>query len=387
MLRVWPIGAPRLSFTGVHPVDAAPANLLFASMPMLSQSAHPCVRFGVPLAAIMTMVAACSSTATDEDPNRFGGSDLEDAEEQDGTSGGGAGQDDGDGTDEDEDDGADDSGSSGEPEPAGDGGDGAPPLSAGCPDEWPRGWVFCEDFEALDDPLDSFSQYASAEGAFAIDPGVGAMRADYRQGVQEAGWVLVSFGDSPLAHEGGTTHAAGEHFEEVFWRVKVKHEKGWPGIGPGMLGRASAFAGEDWSEALVAQLQSAGTATTLEAVPLSCVSGESVDCAGFNDHASLRELDTIAGKTELFSGELAGEWHCVEAHVRLNVPGAADGVFEFWVDGELENGRTDVDWRGYWGEYGLNAVTLENFWPGGATADLTRWMDDIVVSTERIGCD
>ncbi|MBL4689201.1 MAG: hypothetical protein JKY37_31705 [Nannocystaceae bacterium] len=264
---------------------------------------------------------------------------------------------------------------------------GAPPLPAGCPDEWPNGWVFCEDFETLDDPLDSFSQYASADGALAIDARAGALRADYREGVEEAGWVLVSFGASPVAHEGGTTHASEARFEEIYWRVKVKHELGWPDVGPGVFGRASAFAGEDWSEALVAELRSSAGETTLEAVPLTCVNGEAVFCDGYNDASSLEELDKIVGKTPLFSSKLSGEWHCVEAHVRLNERGVADGVFEFWIDDELQNSRVNIVWRGDWAEYGLNAVTLDNFWPGGARADLTRWMDDVVVSTEPIGCD
>ncbi|MEM6997094.1 MAG: hypothetical protein AAF721_41705 [Myxococcota bacterium] len=357
-------------------------------MPVRSILAPRGATYGVssPLAALLLLAVGCSSTAVENDvePGEVGGGMA--AEDDSGYV--------------DDDDGAGETGGTGEDEPPSgstggpdeppsmdDAGDGAPPLSAGCPEDWPRGWVFCEDFEALDDPLDSFSQYAGDDGAFKIDEGVGAMRAHYTAGDETAGWVLISFGASPIDHGGGTTHAGEEQFDEVYWRVKVKHELGWPDVGPGLLGRASAFATEDWAEALVAQLQSSGNATTLEAVPLTCIADESVACAGFNDRAALQELDTINGETEIFSSALSGEWHCIEAHVRLNEPGAADGVFEFWIDGKRENGRDDIDWRGAWGDYGLNGVTLENFWPGGATADLTRWMDDVVVSREPIGCD
>ena len=94
----------------------------------------------------------------------------------------------------------------------------------------------------------------------------------------------------------------------------------------------------------------------------------------------------MAGRTALFSAEQAGEWRCVEAHVKLNTPGIADGLFEFWVDGNLEASTGAVDWRGEWSEFGMNLLTLENFWVGGAPADLDRWFDDLVIATSPIGC-
>ena len=336
------------------------------------------------------LLAACSSTATDDLQTSAPAGDGFDTDAHGGDDTGGVGEDDGtpgeSGGGDDDDDDSD--GSTGDPDPGGDdrGDGGAPPLPPGCPEELPEGWVFCEDFSDLEAPLDAFSEYAG-EGAFAIDKDWGAMRADYRKGVEEAGWVLVGFGTSPIPHDGGTTHADNQVFDEVYWRVKVKHQLGWPDIGPGWLGRATSFATDEWAQALVAQLRSAGQTTRLEAVPFTCVSGESVMCDGYDDKAALETLETVVGETELFSSDLSGEWHCVEAHVRLNTPGQADGVFEFWVDDNLEGVDDDIDWRGAWGEFGLNAVMLENFWPGGATADLSRWMDDIVVSTKPIGCE
>lgn len=345
---------------------------------------HPSVR----LAGVLLLLAACSSTATDDlQTSTSVGDGLGTDGAAEGTGALGDDDDGAGGTAGDDDDDDEPGGSTGDPNVPDDDGDGGePPLEPGCPDEWPRGWVFCEDFTDLEAPLQAFSEYAS-EGAFDIDPDYRAMRADYRKGIEDAGWVLIGFGTSPIPHEGGVTHADDQTFEEIYWRVKIKHELGWPDIGPGWLGRATSFATDDWAQALVAQLRSAGQSTQLEAVPFTCVNGESVMCDGYDDMAALETLETVVGETELFSSELSGQWHCVEAHVRLNTPGQSDGVFEFWVDENLEGVDDTIDWRGAWGEFGLNAVMLENFWPGGATKNLSRWMDDIVVSTEPIGCD
>jgi len=271
-----------------------------------------------------------------------------------------------------------------------DDGGGAGPMvkSSGgaCPDSWPAAWLFCEDFEELTDPVKAFSEYASADGAFVIDRPLGAMRADYREGEEEAGWVLVAFGDSPIDH-GGTTYAPQEHFEEIYWRVNVLHQPGWPDVGPGWLSRATAFASDGWAEALVGHVRSHGKETTLEAAALTCVRDELVECDVYNDQTAFEPLEPVAGSTKVASSQRAGQWQCIEGHIKLNTLAAQDGVFEFWVDDHLENARTDLDWRGKWDGYGLNAITLHNFWPGGAPGDVSRWMDDIVVSTERIGCD
>ena len=62
---------------------------------------------------------------------------------------------------------------------------------------------------------------------------------------------------------------------------------------------------------------------------------------------------------------------------RLNTPGVSDGVFEFWVDDELQNSSHDLDWRGTWTEYGLNLVTVQNSGtaarPGSPRVGSTTW--------------
>lgn len=271
-----------------------------------------------------------------------------------------------------------------------------PPIDEGpyalCPKELPEGWIFCEDFEELGDPADVFFDFQDGDGAFGPSydggaSGLGAMRATYREGVEAAGFFSISFGANPINEAGRTGYAEDESFEEIYWRFRVRTQVGWPNAGPHALSRVSAFAQEDWGQAMVAALTSDGDAVNLLGRGQSCVDAGNVECTGVDDETELQPLGSLQGFTPVFSGERGGQWQCVEAHVRLNTPGAADGVFEFWVDDTLEATSSSLDWRGDWSAFGLNLLSIENFWLGGAPADLDRWIDDVVISTEPIGCD
>jgi hypothetical protein len=265
---------------------------------------------------------------------------------------------------------------------------GAPPDSGNystCPDPLPEGWIFCEDFENTLDPADVFFEYQDAEGSFVLVSDRGAsgtrsMRASYRTGLENAGWVSVAFGRNPIIYGASPQYEDTGDFTEIYWRVRVKMEEGWPDVAPYKLTRATAFAMEDWSQAMIAHVWSDGGGLALVGDPASCVVDGQVLCSGYNDFNGLSWLGQMPGYTPLFSSGLSGSWHCVEAHVALNTPGVVDGVFEFWVDGELQAARYDLDWRGTWTDYGLNLVSVENFWNGGAPADLERWIDDLAIA-------
>lgn len=81
-----------------------------------------------------------------------------------------------------------------------------------------------------------------------------------------------------------------------------------------------------------------------------------------------------------------GRWVCLELTQRLNTPGEADGEMAFWVDGELAHRQTGMQWRDV-AELGLNKAWLQHYIAGGDAEQSNRiWFDDVVVSTERIGC-
>ena len=73
--------------------------------------------------------------------------------------------------------------------------------------------------------------------------------------------------------------------------------------------------------------------------------------------------------------------------MKLNSPGAADGLFEYWIDDRLEAQRPALNWIGDYRDYGINAVYLEQYWTSVPfTLVQQRYWDNFVVSTGRIGC-
>lgn len=344
--------------------------------------------------ALTLALSACSTTGSDDLEGE--GSGLDDPYEE--STAGGTGSAGGDSNGED-DSPADygttsggaatgvDEGSTGGEEP--DSG-GAPGEFSGCPDRLPESWIFCEDFEDMVDPADVFFEYQSQDGAFVVvddqaASGKYSMRASYRAMVEGAGWLSVAFGQNPIVTGERPQYAAASQFDEIYWRMRIRTQPGWPNVGPHKLTRLTAVADPDWSQAMVAHLWSNGDDVVLAGDAASCVVDSEIACMGFGD-ASLQSLGLLTGETPLFSDLYAGQWHCVEGHVKLNTPGAGDGVFEFWVDDELEASRSDLDWRGDWTEYGINMISIENFWTGGAPQDLDRWIDDVVISSAPIGC-
>lgn len=82
-----------------------------------------------------------------------------------------------------------------------------------------------------------------------------------------------------------------------------------------------------------------------------------------------------------------GEWFCLELMMRANTPGDNDGVMRYWIDDELGHERADMNWRST-SELGLNYAIVQHYIANGDTDHSQRaWFDDVVVSTERIGCD
>jgi hypothetical protein len=345
-----------------------------------------CLRLGL-CAAPLLPLASCSSPA--DDTPAVSGQGVESSGDR-GTDDGVAESESSDfdstSTGEDDEDDSDTTGSS----------TGVPPgPSAGyaeCPDALPEAWVLCEDFEAIEDPTKTFFEFQDGDGAFVLGQGDAAsgtrsMRTKYREGVEGSGWLSVAIGRNPVVYGDRPNAAAGGDFTEIYWRFRVKTQAGWPDIGLGHLTSATVLASSEWTQAMVARLRSDGDNVVLLAEPTTCIEGGAVSCTGFEDAMGQKHLGGLVGAMPIFSQAAADEWHCVEAHVVLNTPGLADGVFEFWVDDTLENGAYQLDWRGTWAEYGINLVTLENFWPGGAPADLERAVDDLVISTAPIGCE
>lgn len=253
-----------------------------------------------------------------------------------------------------------------------------------CPDPLPASWIFCDDFESSDPVADRYFEFGDDDGDFArvateSMSGSHSMETIFQASEVGAGGMKVTFGHNPI----GTQYRTSEDFDDIYWRMYLKNQAGWTGS-PAKLSRATVFAASDWSQAMIAHLWSSDD--VLLGDPAGCVSGGSVQCSGYNDFANLQWLGQMPGTTPIFSTAASGVWRCIEGHARLNTPGSADGVFEFWIDGQLQNQRTDLDWRGTYTAYGINAVFFENYWNSGSPVEQRRYFDDIVIATEQIGC-
>lgn len=202
----------------------------------------------------------------------------------------------------------------------------------------------------------------------------------YEKGQRGVGNRKVFFGDSPT----GKVVRRGERFDDVYWRLYVKHQHGWTGGGPAKLSRATSIVSPRWAQAMIAHVWSSGEALTLD--PASGVRGDRVVTTQYNDFDNLHWLgNKPASAFQLHSAAEAGRWVCVEARARLNTPGQKDGLNQLWIDGRLEAERKGLDWRGTYTGHGINAVFVETYWNQGSPVTQSRWIDNLVISTRPIG--
>ncbi len=259
------------------------------------------------------------------------------------------------------------------------------------------GWIWCDDFEQ--DRMSRYFEYHDAGGRFVRKGGSGlkgstGMRTRWNRGDREAGFLHLAFGKTPQAQFRPVDDGA-KVYREVYWRMYLKHQDGWVGGGADKLSRAINLASSNsYAEAVFAHVWSgnSGSATS-NYLRIDPASGRdesgNLRTTSYNDFPNMRWLGAATGRTPIFDAAHVGKWYCVEAHVRLNSAGASDGFFELWVDGVAEAQRSGLNFVGS-AAYGINAVYFENFWNGvngaGAVADQERYFDNIVVSTQRIGC-
>ncbi len=253
-------------------------------------------------------------------------------------------------------------------------------------------WIFCDDFEKAG-PLVApgrYFEYDDNKGDFKPTAGAGlqgstGMRAVWQTGEMDAGSIKLGFGRAP-----GTYFSKGirtdTDFREVYYRVFMRLQKGWQG-NPYKLSRATVIAKTDWSQAMIAHLWG-DQGERLQLDPASCADVLGlIKCSGYNDFTNIKWIGAKAGTTPLYNGSYDDKWLCIEAHVRLNDAGKANGVHEFWIGDTLEARREGLDFLGAYKDYGINAVLFENYWNSGSPKPQERYLDNVVVSTQRIGCN
>jgi hypothetical protein len=212
-----------------------------------------------------------------------------------------------------------------------------------------------------------------------------SLRAKYQSGEVSAGGFKKSFGRTPSSYIGKHAAHPNEDFREIYWRFYLKMQAGWEGY-PAKVCRATIMAKADWSQAMIAHLWSGSNSPYLVLDPASGVDVRgNLVTQGYNDFSHLKWLGIKRGVSAIFSAEESGRWRCIEAHVKLDDPGKNNGVFEFWVDGNLEARSTGLAWVKTWDDYGINCLFFANYWNNGSPKEQERYFDDLVIATERIG--
>jgi hypothetical protein len=81
------------------------------------------------------------------------------------------------------------------------------------------------------------------------------------------------------------------------------------------------------------------------------------------------------------------QWYCLEQHVKMNTPGAQDGVLRAWIDDVPAFEKRDLYLRD------TPVIKIEKIWMNvyhGGTAkavkDLDLYIDNVVIARRRIGC-
>ena len=253
-------------------------------------------------------------------------------------------------------------------------------------------WLFCDDFQSAGPMIAEgrYFEYGDSGGDFVPADDIGldnsrGMLVRWHAGDVGVGGFKLAFGRNPNTYMNSTIRND-QDFREIYYRMYLRHQPGWQG-NPAKLSRATVFSSKtDWSQAMITHLWSDNSGHLL-VDPASCVSGATVVCQGFNDFEYLQWLGFSSGTSPIFSTEDAGNWRCVETHVRLNDPGQSNGVHEFWIDGHLETRREGLDFVGTYTDYAINAVFFENYWNAGSPVEQERYFDNIVVSTHAIGCN
>ncbi|KPK86089.1 MAG: hypothetical protein AMJ81_02095 [Phycisphaerae bacterium SM23_33] len=205
----------------------------------------------------------------------------------------------------------------------------------------------------------------------------------WQVGQVNAGGVRKCFGRCPADYRGCAVRTT-EDFRDIYWRHYVKHQPGWIG-NPGKMSRATAFAGANWSQAMIAHIWG-GYSLNLGISPARGVDANSqVVTTCYNDFPNLTWFGWQQGDYQIFDTAESGRWVCLEGHVRLNTPGLSDGVFTLYIDGQVQAHSPNLNWVYSWQDYGINAVFLENYWNDGSPVEQERYFDDFVISTSYIG--
>jgi len=248
-------------------------------------------------------------------------------------------------------------------------------------------WIWCDDFESDAAIEQDYFDVDRQGGRFGVVNttafgGKSSLKASYLKGVTDAGGIKLSFGKTPVSPARFTD----QNFDDVYWRFYMKTSSNWVGNAI-KLSRATIFVASNWSQAAIGHLwedDPNGVALGLD--PVSGVVGSQVVTTKYNDFDHMTWLGKQNGTTPVYGPQYRDRWVCVETRMKLNTPGSSDGEMSLWVDNVLDAQGKNLNFRGSYTTFGINAILLENYINAGAPQDQQRYFDNLVVSRKRIGC-
>jgi len=259
-------------------------------------------------------------------------------------------------------------------------------IDIGCPDELPDAWVFCEDFEDIDDPDTHFARW-EGPGLALEGPGYDsptALEITHTANINWSGQAQIRFGQGPAANN---IHAPGGLFDEVWVRFRTRVDEDWSIQGPGDVLSVDGVNGNPDALTFLARVTSAPTEDVLRSSAFSCVFYDSHPCTGVNDWNTLQYRGHGVGGTPVFGGPQSIDWTCVVLHARLNTANQADGVTEILVEEQVDSQISTIDFRGIRDDLGFNQVSIPTFNEDPSADDQRRYIDDVVVSTASLDCE
>lgn len=248
-------------------------------------------------------------------------------------------------------------------------------------------WLWCDDFESDASLEQNYFDVYRPEGRMRVSTdaafgGTASLRGTYVPTSQDAGSIKLSFGATPVSPK----RYVDQKFDDVYWRFYMRTSPNWTGNAYKVT-RGIVFAGSNWSQAAIGHLwEDSPSSLGLGIDPVSGVTGSQVVTTQYNDFDHLQWLGKRNGTTQVYSAANRGVWTCVEVHMKLNTPGQSNGVLEHWVNGTREAQATNLNFRGSYTTYGINAIFLENYRNEPASQTQDRYFDNFVVSRQQIGC-
>ncbi|OUS77786.1 hypothetical protein B1748_03105 [Paenibacillus sp. MY03] len=253
-------------------------------------------------------------------------------------------------------------------------------------------WIFCDDYE--ENRLSQYYDYFNRWGRFLIKTtGMESSKAMTSYYGHYAGdpvtdphgtWMKLAFGKTPDAAVYKPKGDPDEINRELYWRFYVRNNTEATGDTPinnGPLARVYGY-GPDNTPIMSINLHYPDASGKLNS---QLYTGQ---FDGSGNPTGVVLADELAGTKPVMHTDSAGEWHRIEVHAKLNDPGQANGVYELWIDGELESSKSGIDWVGNYADYGINAVEIYNMnnqagVPGGNNE--YHAFDNMVLSRSFIG--